>query len=120
VDVAVLGRKDTVPDDVRAIAQAKVAKLGRLNPVLERAEVRLTVNRIAPSAGDQVCEVVVTGHGHTVRAKAVAHDPLQAVDSVVAKLEHQVERLKGKRVARSHPRRNRSPDSATGHDAPPA
>jgi ribosomal subunit interface protein len=107
VDIAVLGRKETVPDEVRAIAQAKVAKLGRLNPVLERAEIRLTVNRIAPSAGDHVCEVVVTGHGHTVRAKAVAHDLLQAVDSVVAKLEHQVERLKGKRVDRTHPRRNR-------------
>ena len=107
MDVAVLGRKDTVPDDVRAMAQAKVAKLGRLNPVLERAEVRLTVNRVAPSAGDRVCEVVVTGHGHTVRATAVGHDLLQAVDSVVAKLEHQVERLKGKRVARTHPRRSR-------------
>ena len=41
------------------------------------------------------------------QAKAVAHDLLQAVDSAVAKLEHQVERLKGKRVARSHPRRHR-------------
>jgi ribosomal subunit interface protein len=108
VDVAVLGRKQTVPDEVRALAEAKVAKLGRLNPVLERAEVRLTEDRDAPGAGKaarKVCEVTITGHGHTLRAKAAAHDQLVAVDKVVDKLEHQVERLKGKLVGRSHPRR---------------
>jgi len=108
VDVAVLGRKDTVPDEVRALAHAKVAKIGKLNPVLERAEVRLTEDRDAPSAGRRVCEVTITGHGHTVRARAAAHDMLVAVDRVVDKLEHQVERLKGKLVGRSHPRRGGS------------
>jgi ribosomal subunit interface protein len=107
VDVAVLGRKDTVPDEVRAIAYEKVAKLGRLNPVLERAEVRLSVDRVAPRVGTKVCEVVITGHGHTVRSKAVAHDLVVAIDTVVGKLEHQVERLKGKRVRRLHPRGTR-------------
>jgi len=38
----------------------------------------------------------MTGHGHTVRARAAAHDAPVAVDLVVDKLEHQVERLKGK------------------------
>jgi ribosome-associated translation inhibitor RaiA len=33
-----------------------------------------------------------------------ATDPLAAVDAVVEKLERQVERLKGKLIARSHPR----------------
>jgi ribosomal subunit interface protein len=105
VDVAVLGRKDTVPEEVRALAQAKVAKLGRLTPVLERAEVRLSEDRDAPGSGRRVCEVTMTGHGHTLRAKAAARDMLVAVDKVVDKLEHQVERLKGKLVGRSHPRR---------------
>ena len=104
MDVDVLGRKDTVPDDVRALAVVKVAKIGRLNPVLERAEVRLTEDRDAPSAGRRVCEVTLTGHGHTLRARATAHDMVVAVDRVVDKLEHQVERLKGKLVDRSHPR----------------
>jgi putative sigma-54 modulation protein len=106
VDVSVLGRKDTVPDEVRALAYAKVAKLGRLNPVLERAEVRLTEDPDAPGAKRRMCEVTISGHGHTVRARAAAQDLLVAVDKVVDKLEHQLERLKGKRVARSHPRRN--------------
>jgi putative sigma-54 modulation protein len=106
VDVAILGRKETVPDEIRALAQAKVAKLGRLTPVLDRAEVRLSEDRAAPGSGRTVCEVTMTGHGHTVRAKAAAHEVPVALDKVVDKLEHQVERLKGKLVGRSHPKRS--------------
>ena len=107
MDVAVLGTKQTAPEEVRAIAQAKVAKLGRLSPVLERAEVRLSEDKEAPGSKRTVCEVTITGHGHTVRARAAAHDVPVAVDKVVDKLEHQVERLKGKLLARSHPKRSR-------------
>ena len=45
MDVFVLGRKQTVPDEVRSIAEAKLARLARLAPVLERAEVQLTSDR---------------------------------------------------------------------------
>jgi ribosomal subunit interface protein len=108
VDVAVLGRKETAPEEVRALARAKVAKLGRLTPVLERAEVRLSEDREVPGSGRKVCEVTITGHGHTLRAKAAARDVPLAVDKVVSKLEHQVERLKGKLVGRSKPRHSRT------------
>jgi putative sigma-54 modulation protein len=108
VDVAVVGPKQTTPEEVRALARVKVAKLGRLAPVLERAEVRLSEDKDAPGPRRKVCEVTITGHGHTLRAKAAAHDVPVAVDKVVDKLEHQVERLKGKLVGRSHPRRSHS------------
>ena len=106
MDVAVQGHKQTAPEEVQALARAKVAKLGRLTPVLERAEVRLCEDRDAPASGRKVCEVTITGHGHTLRAKAAADEVPVAVDKVVDKLEHQVERLKGKLVGRSHPRRS--------------
>ena len=112
MDVDVVGRRDEVPDEVRARAKAKVEKLGRLAPVLERAEVRLAEDRDAPVASRKVCEVTMTGHGHTLRARAVAHDLVEAVDKVVDKLEHQVERLKGKLLARSHPRHGREAKAA--------
>ena len=114
MDVDIVGRKDEVPDEVRARAKAKVEKLGRLAPVLERAEVRLAVDRDAPVASRKLCEVTMTGHGHTIRARAVAHELAEAVDMVVDKLEHQVERLKGKLIARSHPRRARRPSASQG------
>ena len=114
MDVFVLGRKQSVPDDVRSLAQAKVARLARLAPVLERAEVRLTEGRDNAGVARQVCEVTMTGHGHTVRARAAAHDAPVAVDLVVDKLEHQVERLKGKLVGRSHPRHTKAAPAAPG------
>jgi ribosomal subunit interface protein len=107
VDVFVLGRKQTVPDDLKSLAEAKVARLARITPVLERAEVRLTEGRDTSGGIRQTCEVTMTGHGHTVRARASAHDAPVAVDLVIDKLEHQVERLKGKLVGRSHPRHSR-------------
>jgi putative sigma-54 modulation protein len=103
VDIAVLGRKAVVPDGVREHAVSKVAKLGKLAPVLERAEVRLSEDHDAPGGTKKVCEVTMSGHGHTVRARAGAPDLVVAVDMVIAKLEHQVERLKGKLIGRSHP-----------------
>jgi ribosomal subunit interface protein len=103
VDVAVIACKDVVPEDVQAVARSKVAKVGRRAPVLEQAQVRLAEARDEPGL-PFVCEVTMVGHGHRVRAKAAAREVAAAVDLVVEKLEHQVERLKGKQLARSHPR----------------
>jgi putative sigma-54 modulation protein len=49
-----------------------------------------------------------------VRASAAAGDTFAAVDRVVDKLEHRIEKLKGKLAGRSHPRRHGSVDSANG------
>ena len=108
MDVDVVGRKATFPDEVKAQVQSKVAKLGRLTPVLEHAEVRLAEDPDRPSSSRQVCEVIVEGHGHVLRARARAADLAVAVDLVIEKLEHQVERLKGKLVDRSHPRHSKA------------
>jgi putative sigma-54 modulation protein len=103
VDVAVVAGKDVVPDEVRDLARAKVARLGRLAPVLEQAEVRIVEAHDRPGARYS-CEVTLAGHGHRLRARAASHELPAAVDLVVDKLEHQVERLKGKLLDRSHPR----------------
>jgi putative sigma-54 modulation protein len=107
VDVNVIGRRSAVPETVRARARAKVAKLGKLAPALEHAEVRLAEDHDAPAARRHVCEVTMEGHGHVLRARAGASELQVAVDLVIEKLEHQVERLKGKLVGRSHPRKSR-------------
>ena len=108
MDVDVLGRKGTVPEVLRRQARAKVAKLGRLTPVLEHAEVRLTEDGDAPPTARNLCEVTVEGRGHVLRARARASEMQVAVDLAVGKLEHQAERLKGKLVGRSHPRRSKA------------
>ena len=107
MDVDVLGRKETVPEVLRRQARAKVAKLGRLTPVLEYAEVRLSQDGDAPPTARNLCEVTIEGHGHVLRARARAAEMQVALDLVLNKLERQAERLKGKLVGRSHPRRSR-------------
>jgi ribosomal subunit interface protein len=108
VDVAVHGRKSVVPDEVRELAETKVTRVLRRAPVLDKADVKLGEDPRAPAAANRVCEVIVTGHGHTLRARAGAHDFPVAVDIVMEKLEHQIERLKGKLLARSQPRRTKT------------
>lgn len=108
MDVIVNARKSVVPDEVRELIQTKVARVIKRAPVLEKAEVKLGEDPGAPSPVNRVCEVTATGHGHTLRAHAAAHDLLVASDMAAEKLEHQVERLKGKLMARSHPRRSRT------------
>ncbi|MHB8439518.1 MAG: ribosome hibernation-promoting factor, HPF/YfiA family [Acidimicrobiales bacterium] len=108
MEVDVLARKAAVPDEVRMQAVAKLTKLGRLAPVLEHASVRLGEVSDAPAAARHRCDVTIEGHGHVLRAHAAAPHLQAAVDLVVDKLEHQVERLKGKLIGRSHPRRSRT------------
>jgi ribosomal subunit interface protein len=112
VDVAVSGRKNEVSTEVRELAQAKVSRVISHAPVLERAEIKLGEDPHAPAAANRVCEVIATGHGHTLRARAGAPDFVAAVDIVVDKLEHQVERLKGKLLGRSHARRAKDANRA--------
>ena len=105
MDVVIAHGRRIVSDEVRALTEEKVGQAGPPVPGPR-------TGRGPPLRGAQpedrrprVCEVIITGHGHTVRARAAAPDPLVAVDLVVDKLEHQVERIKGKLVGRSHPRR---------------
>jgi ribosomal subunit interface protein len=102
--VDVLGSGRSVTDDVREKTVFKVGKLGKLAPLLEEAEIRLTKGGDGVAENHWSCHAVLRGHGHEVRGYAEGSDALYAVDAVVKKLEHQVERLKGKLIGRSHPR----------------
>jgi putative sigma-54 modulation protein len=90
---------------MRATVEEKVSRLSRYLDGMERAEVWFAEEQNPRITDKEICEVTMHGHGHIVRAKAAAADPLAAVDRVVDKLEHRMEKLKGKLVGRSHPRR---------------
>lgn len=49
------------------------------------------------------CEVTVFGKPHVLRAHASGSEPVQAFDKAISKLTHQVEKLKGRLMARTHP-----------------
>ena len=120
MQIAVRGRHVEVPEHVKAHAIEKLGKLDRFLEGMDTAEVRFTEERNPRIADRETCEVTLHGHGHVVRAKASATDILAAVDRVTNKLEHSLEKLKGKLVGRSHPRRSTLPSKAAAPGELPA
>ncbi|MHB8670902.1 MAG: ribosome hibernation-promoting factor, HPF/YfiA family [Acidimicrobiales bacterium] len=111
MDVIVHSRNIQLADSVREAAVEKVSRLSRFLEGMDHAEVNFSEERNPRISEREVCEVTMAGHGHLIRARAASSDPLASVDRVVDKLEHQIEKLKGKLLGRSHPRRHASVDS---------
>jgi len=112
LDVMIRCRNVEVPEDLKSVAQEKVKRLSKYLNGWDAGEVLFSEERNPRISAKEVCEVTLHGHGHVVRAKAAAADQQAAVDKVVDKLEHQIEKLKGKLLGRSHPRRHGPIDSA--------
>ena len=117
MDVSIRGRNVELSDALRAAAEEKVTRLSRFLDGIDHVEIRFSEERNPRIAQRDVCEVTFTVHGHLLRAKAAAADPFAAIDGVVAKLEHQIEKLKGKLIGRSHPRRHGSVNSVPQQDS---
>ena len=112
MDISIRHGKVEVPPSLRAAVEEKVARVARHLDGMDNAEVRYLEERNPRIAEKEVCEVTLHGHGHVVRARASAPDAFAAVDRVVDKLEHQMAKLKGKLLGRSHPRRQPSVELA--------
>jgi putative sigma-54 modulation protein len=112
LQIAIRHGKVEVSPSLRATVEAKVGRVGRFLEGVEWAEVRFAEERNPRISAREVCEVTMHGNGHIVRARATAPDAFAAVDRVVDKLEHQMTKLKGRLVDRSHPRRASSVDSS--------
>lgn len=113
MDIAIRHGKVAVSPELRAAVEEKIGRVARFLDGMDRAEVHFVEEKNPRIAEKEVCEVTLHGHGHVVRARATAIDAFAAVDRVVDKLEHRMEKLKGKLVGRSHPRRGASVDSTT-------
>jgi putative sigma-54 modulation protein len=116
MDIAVQGRNVDVTDGLRSLVEEKVTRLARFLGGIEQADVLFLEERNPRIAAREVCEVTMYGHGRIVRARAAAGDTAAAVDRVIDKLEHRMEKVKGKRIRRSHPRRHGSVDFAYRSD----
>jgi putative sigma-54 modulation protein len=107
MEIAVRGKNVELSPRIRTITTEKVAKLSRFAHEIGRVEVDFSEVRNPRVADNQLCEVTVHLKRHFVKAHASASEAMAALDLVVDKVGHQLSRLKGKRVARSHPRRRR-------------
>lgn len=107
MDIVIRGKNVEVSEALRSAAQKQVAKLDRFANGLGWAEVDFSELRNPRVADNHVCEVLVQLKGHVLKAHASAAEPFAALAIVIDKVEHQVKKLKDKRVARTHPRRAR-------------
>jgi putative sigma-54 modulation protein len=108
MDVVIRGKNVKVSKSLRTAAEEHLAKLDRYANGFARAEVDFSEERNPRIADSQKCEVLVHVKGHLLKAHASAPEPFAALYAVCDKVEHQVKRLKDKRVARHHPRRVRT------------
>jgi putative sigma-54 modulation protein len=105
MEFTIRGRHMEVPDALRVAAQEKVTRLARHLDGWDEAEVHFLEERNPRISEREVCEVTLRGHGQVIRAKAASADPFAAVDRVVDKLAHQVEKLKTRQSRKGHHRR---------------
>jgi putative sigma-54 modulation protein len=109
MDIVVRGKNVDVPPRLRKLAREKVRKISRFTHDAGRVEIEFSELRNRRISDNQVCEVIVHLKRNFVKAHAAASEPAAALDLVLDKVEHQVARIKEKRVTRTHaPRRNRA------------
>ncbi|HMQ28951.1 MAG TPA: ribosome-associated translation inhibitor RaiA [Acidimicrobiales bacterium] len=96
MDIKVSGRHMEVSDALRDAVVDKIGRLDRYVDGMDRAEVHFAEQHNPRIQDKVVCEVTMEGHGHHVRCKVAAPDGFTAVDRAVAKLEHQLHKLKTK------------------------
>jgi putative sigma-54 modulation protein len=123
MDIVIRGKNVEVSESLRSMAEERLSKLDRFANGFGWAEVDFSELRNPRIADNQVCEVLVHLKGHWLKAHAAASEPFAALSLVIDKVEHQVKRLKEKRVARTHPRRSRvgsAPETMLEEEEEPA
>jgi putative sigma-54 modulation protein len=119
MDIVVRGKNVEVSPQLRKLAREKLNKISRFTHDAGRVEVDFSELRNRRVAENQVCDVIVHLKRHFVKAHASASEAAAALDLVIDKVEHQVAKIKEKRVTRSHAgRRNRVQPSADAELVP--
>jgi putative sigma-54 modulation protein len=110
MDIEVRGKNRPVPSRLKATAQEKIARIAKFTHDAGRVEVDFSEAKNPRIANAQLCEITVHLKRHFVKAHATASEPEAALDLALDKVEHQVSRIKDKRISRSHPRRRHVAD----------
>ena len=108
MEIVVHAKNTKVDSRLQAAAREKLGKLERFGLEISRVEVDFSEIRNPRVHDRELCEVTVHLKRHFVKAHASSTEQLAALDLVIDKVEHQVARLKERRVDRMHkPRRKR-------------
>ncbi|MDA8272079.1 MAG: ribosome-associated translation inhibitor RaiA [Actinomycetota bacterium] len=104
MQIAFRSRNVSIGSGQRERMEERLTHLARFLDGMEKAEIALYEEKNPRIAEREVCEVSMhDGHGHVVRAKGSGFEVMEAFDRVIEKLEHRLEKLKGKLICRSQP-----------------
>lgn len=95
-------RNVAVSDSLRELIEEKLIHVARSFDGTERIEVGFAEERNPRIPDKHCCDVALHGRQGVVRAHSSATDLIAAVDAVVEKLEHRIEKVKGRHIARAH------------------
>jgi len=108
MEIVVRAKNTKVDPEVQTVTRDKLGKLTRFGLEIFRVEVDFSEIRNPRVHDNELCEVTVHLKKHFVKAHAASTDQVAALDLVIDKVEHQVTRLKERKVDRMHkPRRRR-------------
>ncbi len=93
MEITLVDRTDGIDGSVREIVPLKLERLKRHDRHLERAEVRFSEERNPRIAEKERCDITMEGSGVVVRAHAYGLHPSAALDKVIDKLVHALERV---------------------------
>ena len=105
MDVIVGGRNIHLTPRLHDIARRKLDRFERFAPNAMRAEVTFGEAAKPRADGRYDCTVMLMLHHDSVQAHAHGESATAALDLALAKVRHQVERVKGLRVTRGGARR---------------
>jgi ribosomal subunit interface protein len=96
MDLVVKGRGLRITEPMRKTAEAKLAKIERIDPRVSRLEVEIVLERNPRIDGSHRVEVACTRGRGVFRAHAAGQDFEGALDQVIARLERQLISYRGK------------------------
>jgi putative sigma-54 modulation protein len=100
LEVQIYARNMEVSDRIHDYVTKKVSKLDRYLNGIDEARVDLAFVKSARSAEDrQVAQITIRGKGFILRAEERSSDIFAALDTALDKMQRQMERYKGKRLA---------------------
>lgn len=100
MQITMRARQVEVSESLRELIEDKLSRLARLFDGAERIEVGFCEERNPRIAEKDICDVAIYGRRGVVRAHASAGDLIAAVDAVVEKLEHRIEKVRGRQLSR--------------------
>ena len=102
MELQIKGKNLEVSEAMRAFAERKLAKLGRMVHDSTRVELELAVEKNPSVAANQIAEATVWLKGRTLRCREASRDMKASIDELTEKLLRQIHDERDKKLRKRH------------------